>query len=53
MQVAGLFPAFVEALEKVAGAQFVKIGRFVSIERAALQDWFRTFTIKRRGKNNG
>ena len=53
MQVAGLFPAFVEVLEKVAGVQFVKIGQFVRIKRAALLDWFRTFTIKRRGKNNG
>ena len=32
---------------------FVKIGRFVRIERAALLDWFRTFTIKRGGENNG
>lgn len=31
---------------------FVKIGRFVRIERAALLDWFRNFTLKQNGGGN-
>ena len=31
---------------------FVKIGRFVRIERAALLDWFRNFTLKQNGGQN-
>lgn len=31
------------------GLPFVKIGRFVRIDKAALLDWFQTFTVKRNG----
>ena len=31
---------------------FVKIGSFVRIDKAALLDWFRAFTVKRNGGEN-
>ena len=41
-----------EYWKKSQGLPFVKIGRFVRIERAALLDWFRNFTLKQNGGQN-
>ena len=38
-----------EYWKKTQGLPFVKIGSFVRINRAALLDWFKTFTVKREG----
>ena len=38
-----------EYWKKSQGLPFVKIGSFVRIDKAALLDWFRTFTVKRNG----
>lgn len=42
-----------EYWKRSQGLPFVKIGSFVRIDKAALLDWFRTFTIKRGGENDG
>ena len=42
-----------EYWKRSPGLPFVKIGSFVRIDKAALLDWFRTFTIKRGGENDG
>ena len=38
-----------EYWKKAQGLPFVKIGSFVRINRTALLDWFKTFTVKREG----
>ena len=38
-----------EYWKRSQGLPFVKLGSFVRIDRAALLDWFKQFTIKRNG----
>ena len=38
-----------EYWKRSQGLPFVKLGSFVRINRAALLDWFKQFTIKRNG----
>ena len=38
-----------EYWKRSQGLPFVKLGSFVRIDKAALLDWFKTFTVKREG----
>lgn len=42
-----------EYWKKARALPFVKIGSFVRINRTALLDWFKTFTVERNGGVNG
>ena len=41
-----------EYWKRSQGLPFVKLGSFVRIDRAALLEWFKQFTIKRNGGEN-
>lgn len=42
-----------EYWKKAQGLPFVKINSFVRIDKTALLDWFKTFTVKRNGGVDG
>ena len=42
-----------EYWKKAQALPFVKIGSFVRIDKTALLDWFKTFTVKRNGGVDG